>query len=70
MLCCMGDHYTMGPMRAARAVELVKPRVVVPIHFGTFPPLTGTPAELREEMKKRGVQAEMREMKPAETIEL
>jgi L-ascorbate metabolism protein UlaG (beta-lactamase superfamily) len=70
MLCCMGDHYTMGPMRAARAVELVKPRVVIPIHFATFPPLTGTPAELRDEMKKRNVQAEMREMKPGETIEL
>ena len=70
MCCCMGDHYTMGPMRAARAVELVKPRVVIPIHFGTFPALTGTPAALRDEMKKRGVQAEVREMNPAETIDL
>jgi L-ascorbate metabolism protein UlaG (beta-lactamase superfamily) len=70
MCCCMGDHYTMGPLRAARAVELVKPRVVIPIHFGTFPALTGTPAALHDEMKKRGVQAEMRELKPAETIEL
>ena len=37
MLVCMGDFYTMGPMRAARAIELVKPRFVIPIHYGTFP---------------------------------
>ncbi|MFL6583589.1 MAG: metal-dependent hydrolase [Chthoniobacterales bacterium] len=70
MLVCMGDHYTMGPMRAARAVELVKPKFVVPIHYGTFPALTGTPAQLGEEMKKRGVEAELRAMEPGETIHI
>lgn len=42
----IGGHYTMGPKEAALAVRLVAPEVVLPLHFGTFPPLTGTPEEL------------------------
>jgi len=43
MPVCIGDHFTMGPARAAEAVKLVNPRVVIPMHYGTFPVLTGTP---------------------------
>jgi L-ascorbate metabolism protein UlaG (beta-lactamase superfamily) len=68
MLVCMGDHYTMGPMRAARAVELVKPRVAVAMHFGTFPALTGTPEAFGDELEKRGSRTELRVMKIGETI--
>ena len=68
MLVCIGDHYTMGPMRAARAVELVKPRVAVPIHYGTFPALTGTPEAFGDELEKRGSKTELRVMKVGETI--
>jgi L-ascorbate metabolism protein UlaG (beta-lactamase superfamily) len=42
----IGGHYTMGPKEAALAVRLVAPQVVLPIHFGTFPPLKGTPEQL------------------------
>jgi L-ascorbate metabolism protein UlaG (beta-lactamase superfamily) len=70
MLVCMGGHFTMGPLRAARAVELVKPKSVVPIHFGTFPVLIGTPEELERELRKREVKAQLRTMKPGETISL
>jgi L-ascorbate metabolism protein UlaG (beta-lactamase superfamily) len=42
----IGDLYTMGPREAALACRLLKVRKVVPMHFGTFPPLTGRPAEL------------------------
>lgn len=70
MLVCMGDFYTMGPKRAARAVELVRPKFVVPIHYGTFPALTGTPEELATEMKARGVQAQMRLPKVGETMSI
>lgn len=44
----IGGHYTMGPKEAALAVRFLAPEVVLPIHFGTFPPLTGTPAALEE----------------------
>jgi L-ascorbate metabolism protein UlaG (beta-lactamase superfamily) len=47
MLCCIGGHYTMGPSRAALAVRLVKPTIVVPMHYGTFPILNGTPEEFK-----------------------
>jgi L-ascorbate metabolism protein UlaG (beta-lactamase superfamily) len=42
----IGGHYTMGPTQAALAVRYLAPRTVLPLHFGTFPPLTGTPEEL------------------------
>lgn len=42
----IGGHYTMGPKEAALAVRFLAPEVVLPLHFGTFPPLTGTPEAL------------------------
>jgi L-ascorbate metabolism protein UlaG (beta-lactamase superfamily) len=43
----IGDHFTMGPLEAAVAAELVGAGRVVPSHWGTFPALTGTPEALR-----------------------
>lgn len=42
----IGGHFTMGPKEAALAVNLLQPQVVLPIHWGTFPMLTGTPDAL------------------------
>ncbi|HEY1902176.1 MAG TPA: metal-dependent hydrolase [Terracidiphilus sp.] len=42
----IGGHFTMGPKEAALAVHYLAPKTVLPLHFGTFPPLTGTPGEL------------------------
>jgi L-ascorbate metabolism protein UlaG (beta-lactamase superfamily) len=42
----IGGHFTMGPKEAALAVRFLKPQTVLPLHFGTFPPLKGTPEEL------------------------
>jgi L-ascorbate metabolism protein UlaG (beta-lactamase superfamily) len=42
----IGGHYTMGPKEAALAVRLLQPQTVLPLHFGTFPPLKGTPDQL------------------------
>jgi len=42
----IGDFYTMGPREAALACRLLKPKKVIPMHFGTFPALTGTPDEV------------------------
>jgi L-ascorbate metabolism protein UlaG (beta-lactamase superfamily) len=70
MLVCIGDHFTMGPARAAEAVNLVEPRKVIPMHFGTFPLLTGTPEAFERELKTRNTKAQLRVMKVGETIEL
>jgi L-ascorbate metabolism protein UlaG (beta-lactamase superfamily) len=42
----IGGFYTMDPKEAALACRLLAPETVLPIHWGTFPPLKGTPAEL------------------------
>ena len=70
MLVCIGDHYTMGPARAAEAVKLVDPREVIPMHYGTFPFLTGTPEAFGRELEKRKLKAQLRVMKIGETIQL
>jgi len=38
----------MGPREAAYACNLLKPKTVIPMHFGTFPVLTGTPGEFEK----------------------
>ncbi|MBI1899258.1 MAG: metal-dependent hydrolase [Acidobacteria bacterium] len=44
----IGDLFTMSPREAALACELLRPELVIPMHFGTFPPLTGRPEQLQE----------------------
>ena len=44
----IGDLFTMGPREAAMACRMLKAKKIVPMHFGTFPPLTGTPGKLAE----------------------
>jgi L-ascorbate metabolism protein UlaG (beta-lactamase superfamily) len=70
MLACIGDHFTMGPDRAAEAVRLVHPKQVVPMHFGTFPLLTGTPDAFGKALKKAGAGAKLTEMKVGTSITL
>lgn len=63
----IGDHYTMGPREAALAIRLLGVHHVVPMHFGTFPVLTGTPEALREETK--GIPGlEIHVLKPGDSL--
>ncbi len=48
----IGDLFTMGPQEAAMAAKLLNVKRVVPIHFGTFPGLTGTPEQVSVHLKK------------------
>jgi len=52
-LCPIGDHYTMGPAEALKAVELVNPRMVIPMHFNTFPPISQDPRQFKNEVEKK-----------------
>ena len=66
----IGDFYTMGPMEAAKAVELLGVKRVLGMHYGTFPALTGTPQGLRDELGKRGISGVVvEEIVPGETLE-
>lgn len=51
----IGGHFTMSPREAALAVELLGVKHVMPIHYGTFPILAGTPSQLRTELAARGL---------------
>jgi len=67
MMACIGGHFTMDPVRGALAVEWVNPKQVVPMHFGTYGLLKGTPAQFKDALEKRGMGGRMLEMKPGET---
>lgn len=69
MLACIGDHFTMGPQGAALAVQMVHPDTVIPMHFATFPVLTGTPEAFDAALKARHVSSKLKVMKPGETAE-
>jgi L-ascorbate metabolism protein UlaG (beta-lactamase superfamily) len=60
----IGDHYTMSPREAAYACKLLKPEIVIPMHFGTFPVLTGRPSDLQTLVPE----VKVLEMKPGQTI--
>lgn len=61
----IGDLYTMGPKRAAKAASLLGVKTVVPMHFGTFPPLVGRPSELQ---KLVGSSVHVLDIKPGDTV--
>ncbi|MFO1305286.1 MAG: metal-dependent hydrolase [Burkholderiales bacterium] len=66
-LVCIGGHFTMGPERAAYALrELIKPKIAVPMHYGTFPAINRTPAELKAALGNAPIK--MVEMKPGEPM--
>ncbi len=62
----IGDLYTMDPRQAAYACRLLNAKKVVPMHYGTFPPLTGTPEQLRDLTRDLGT--EVLTLKPGQTL--
>ncbi len=66
-LVCIGGHFTMDPEGAAYAVrELIKPKRVIPIHYGTYPVINRTPAEFKAALGDAGI--EVLVMKPGEAL--
>jgi L-ascorbate metabolism protein UlaG (beta-lactamase superfamily) len=61
----IGGFYTMGPKEAAMAARLIEPDMILPIHWGTFPALTGTPKELAEQL---GTGIEVKQWNPGDTV--
>lgn len=65
----IGDHYTMGPKEAAMCAAMLKTGTVVPIHYGTFPVLTGSPDVFRAEVEKRtGGSTKVAVLKPGDSL--
>jgi L-ascorbate metabolism protein UlaG (beta-lactamase superfamily) len=66
-LICIGGHFTMDPEGAAYAVrELIKPKQVIPIHYGTFPIINRTPAEFKAALGD--VPIEVLDVKPGQAV--
>jgi L-ascorbate metabolism protein UlaG (beta-lactamase superfamily) len=61
----IGGYYTMSPKEGAVAARYVGAKTILPIHFGTFPPLTGTPAQLAALL---GSDARVVEWNPGDTF--
>lgn len=66
-LVCIGGHFTMDPQGAAYAVrELIKPKRVMPIHYGTFPLINRTPGEFKAALGD--VPMEVLDVKPGQAL--
>jgi L-ascorbate metabolism protein UlaG (beta-lactamase superfamily) len=63
----IGDRFTMDPAAAAKACEFLGVRQVVPMHWGTFPLLTGTPSHLKALLASTGI--DVLELAPGQTAE-
>lgn len=63
----IGDHFTMGPEAASLAARMLGVRQVVPMHYGTFPVLTGTPERLKRLLDPLGI--DVLTLKPGETAQ-
>lgn len=63
----IGSHYVMNPAEAALACRMLQPKFVIPMHYGTFPVLTGTPGEL-ENLLKDQPHIKVLALKPGESV--
>ncbi len=70
MLVCIGDRFTMGPKRAVIATKYVNPKIVIPMHYATFPVLTGTLDEFEKELIKQKASVVLKKLKVGEKLRL
>lgn len=66
----IGGHFTMGPAEAAQAARLLKVQSIVPMHYGTFPLLQGTPDALKGELKTLRGPAKVLDLEPGKATAL
>jgi len=66
----IGGIYTMKPQEAAIAARNLQVRTVIPMHYGTFPALAGTPDQLKQELKRRGIPTVVTVLQPGQSATL
>lgn len=64
----IGDVFTMGPEDALRAAEMIRPGLVIPMHYNTFPPIRQDAASFAAALAQRGIAC--RVLQPGEQLEL
>lgn len=60
----IGGHFTMGPYEAAWATKMINPKVVIPMHYQTFPVISGSPEEFEKFLKELNVPTKLVVLKP------
>ncbi|MEB3774302.1 MAG: metal-dependent hydrolase [Desulfurococcales archaeon] len=65
----IGGHFTMDPIEAAKAVELLNPRVAIPMHYATFPVLYGKPEDFKKLVESKCLPTDVVILKPGESYE-
>lgn len=70
MLVPIGDYYTMGIAGAVKALELVRPKVAIPMHYNTFPLIEKDPEDFRKAVKAKGLNVEVVILNPGESYEI
>ena len=64
----IGDVYTMGPADALRAVKMIRPKLVIPMHYDTFPPIAQDPDAFAAAVQAAGFQAKA--LRPGESLSI
>ncbi len=65
----IGSHFTMDAVQAAKAVELIKPKIAIPMHYNTFPVIQADPEEFRKLVEQKGLPTKVVILKPGEKYE-
>jgi L-ascorbate metabolism protein UlaG (beta-lactamase superfamily) len=65
----IGGHFTMDPVEAAKAVELIRPKVAIPMHYATFPVLYGRPEDFKRLVEEKGLGVDVVILKPGDKYE-
>ncbi len=69
MLVPIGDVYTMGIAGAVKALELVKPKIAIPMHYNTFPLIEKDPNDFKKAVEAKGLDTKVVILNPGETFE-
>ena len=65
----IGSYYTCGPLEAAHATKLIRPKFVIPMHYGTFPVIDTNPEEFKRLVAEKSPMTKVKVIKPGESIE-
>ncbi len=70
MLVPIGDWYTMGIKGAVKALEFVRPRYAIPMHYNTFPVIKQNPEDFKKAVDEAGLETEVVILNPGKSFEI